>query len=56
LAECSQTIGKHLRRTSAKKSNHRHRGLLRARSERRPYRCTAEKRDELAPSQLIEMH
>ena len=44
LAECSQTIGKHLRRTSAKKSNHRHRRLLRA-CRKRQRRRAAKQRD-----------
>ena len=40
----------------AEKPDHRHPGLLRPRIERPSERCTADKRDELAPFQLIELH
>jgi hypothetical protein len=40
---------------AVKQRDHRHRRLLRARRER-PSPCTAEKRDELASLQSIEMH
>jgi hypothetical protein len=36
--------------------DYRHRWLLRTRRERPRRRCTAGKRDELAPFQLIESH
>ena len=38
------------------KSDHQHRRLLRARRERPRRRCSADERDEVAPSQLIELH
>jgi hypothetical protein len=43
-------------RTMMEKSNDRHRRLLRARHERPCGCCAAEKRYELAPFQLIELH
>src|SRR5262245_47641031 len=48
LTKCAQTLRE--RCSSAKKPNHRHRRLLRARRER-PRRRAAEQRDELAPFQ-----
>src|SRR3981081_2099004 len=41
---------------AAEQTNHRHRQLLRARSERPCNRRAADERDELAPFQLIELH
>src|SRR5262245_62065971 len=46
------TIGK---RRTAEETDHRHRRLLRARRER-PRGHAADKRDEVAPSQLLELH
>jgi hypothetical protein len=45
LHEVRQTLG----RLAVQIADHRHRRLLRARSERPRYRHAAEKRDELAP-------
>src|SRR5262245_27533831 len=46
LTKCAQTLRE--RCSSAKKPNHRHRRLLRARRERPRRRCAAEQRDEFA--------
>src|SRR5262245_60635047 len=46
LTKCAQTLRE--RCSSAKKPNHRHRGLLRTRRERPRGRRTADQRDELA--------
>src|SRR5262249_27006575 len=47
--ECGNIVAILFKSSSAEKSDHGHRWLLRARCVR-PYRYTAEKRDELAPS------
>src|SRR5262249_45965513 len=52
LLECRHEMHEPCRRRAAKKANHRHRRLLRARRER-PCRHAAEKRDELAPVHSI---
>jgi CRISPR/Cas system-associated protein Cas10 (large subunit of type III CRISPR-Cas system) len=49
FAECRYPIGVMLRRAGMQKSDHWHRRLLRARSERPSRRRAAEKRDELSP-------
>jgi hypothetical protein len=49
LPECGHKVCSASRRRSAEKSDHRHRRLLRARSERPRGRRAAEQRDELAP-------
>src|SRR6266550_9548716 len=43
-------------RRGVKKSDHRHRRLLRERREWPCCRCTSEQRDEVAPFYLIELH
>src|SRR5437016_1407065 len=52
LPERSHAVGSE--RSAAKENNHRHRWLLRSRGKRPPDRRACEKRDEIAPSQLIE--
>jgi hypothetical protein len=43
-------------RSGTKKSDHRHRRLLRAHRERPRGRCAAEQRDEIAAFQMTELH
>ena len=55
LAECRHETRQGRGRCTVEIAYHRHRRLLRARNERPRY-CAAEKRDEIAPFQSIELH
>jgi hypothetical protein len=55
LAKGHDDLKTRMWRSSPEISDYRHRGLLRARRER-PRSRAAEQRDELAPSQVIELH
>jgi hypothetical protein len=50
-AKSGEILAVRFKRCEMKKSDHRHRRLLRAR-RKRPYRRAAEQRDELAPSRV----
>ena len=56
LSKCSEQASVWLGRTGMQEANHRNLRLLRARRERPRHRRTADKRNELAPSQLTELH
>jgi hypothetical protein len=56
LAECAETAHHQVRRFGAEEPDHWHRRLLRACRKRSYHRRAAQKRDELAALQLIELH
>jgi hypothetical protein len=56
LAKSTQTLGHPVRRSGVEESDHWHRRLLRARRDRPRRRCAADKGEELAPLETIELH
>jgi hypothetical protein len=56
LAERASNAHRGFGRPTVDKADHRHRCLLPARRERPCGSCPADKRDELAPFQLSELH